>query len=174
MISLATLSDRLRALTSLTCAGITSFIGPVLPYGILCTSMIIADLVSARMLASRVRRRNPMSGDASKFSSRRLGVTLVTLAKTYALLLLSHGVDCVIVEADSSFSMMQFSAALICFWQLWSILENEASANDATWARISRKILIDKTERHLGIDLSDLTRPASTADRTHTSNNTET
>ncbi len=57
MISLATLSDRLRALTSLTCAGITSFIGPVLPYGILCTSMIIADLVSARMLASRVRRR---------------------------------------------------------------------------------------------------------------------
>ena len=81
--------------------------------------MIIADLVSARMLASRVRRRNPMSGDASKFSSRRLGVTLVTLAKTYALLLLSHGVDCVIVEADSSFSMMRFSAALICFWQIW-------------------------------------------------------
>ncbi len=157
MILLTSFSDKLRAVTSLAGAGIASFIMPVLPYGTLCTAMVIADIVSARMLAARVRKRTACrDGNAAKFSSRRFGTIIVTLSKIYGLLLLSHGADEVIVGHDSGFSLLRFSAALVCFWQFWSILKNEASANDAPWARISRKILIDKTERHLGVDLSDL------------------
>lgn len=144
--------------SSATAAGaaVTAFIGPVLPYGAICTAMITADLISARLLARRLCRRSPASLRSTKFSSRRLGDTVMTLIRSYALLLLSHGIDLVIICDTEPFSMLRFSAGLICFWQFWSILENESSANDAPWARIAQRILVDKTERHLGIDLSDL------------------
>lgn len=144
--------------SSVTAAGaaVAAFTAPVLPYGAICTAMITADLISARMLARRLRRRPATPVSATKFSSRRLGDTVMTLIRSYALLLLSHGIDLVIICSTQPFSMLRFSAGLICFWQLWSILENESSANDAPWARIAQRILIDKTERHLGIDLHEL------------------
>lgn len=157
---MSTITDfylKTKSVTTLSAASIAAFIGPVLPYGLVCTSMIVADLISARLLAARIRRRlanNP--SQSLKFSSRRLGATVVTLLKTYALLLLAHGVDLVIIGPSSSFSLLRFCAALICFWQLWSILENESSANNALWARIAQRILVDKAERHLGIDLSEI------------------
>ena len=152
------ISDRLRALTSVCGAATFSFVAPVLPYGAICTAMVVADLLSARMLARRVRRRHPLPDrpPSTRFSSRRFGETLMTLVRVYALLLLAHGVDLVIIGADSGLSLLRFAAGLVCFWQLWSILENESSANDSAWARIAQRIMIDKTERHLGIDLPEL------------------
>lgn len=147
-----------KALSTISAASVMAFVDPVVPYGAICTAMIVADLLTARMLARRVRRRvaDAAKPDALKFSSRRFGATVVTLVKTYALLLLAHGVDIVIIADAAPLSLLRFCAALICFWQLWSILENESSANDSTWARIAQRILIDKTERHLGIDLTEL------------------
>ncbi len=152
------LSIKLRTSVSVAGAGIAAFVGPVVPYGALCTAMVIADLISARMLAHRVKRRHPGSttNEATKLSSRRLGDAIVSLIKIYVLLLLSHGIDCVIVGDSAQVSILKFASALVCFWQLWSILENEASSNDALWARIAQRILVDKTERHLGIDLSEV------------------
>lgn len=148
--------------TSVCVAGATvaAFASPVVPYGILCTSMVFADFVSALMLGRRLRRKQP--GNAVvRLSSRRFRSVIATLARTYALLLLAHGVDVVIVDGSMSVSLLRFAGALVCFWQFWSILENESSANEATWARIAQRILVDKTERHLGIDLSDLKSPTS-------------
>lgn len=148
----------LKPVTTVAGAAIAAFIGPVLPYGWICTAMVAADFISARMLARRIGRRRCKNvlPDQVKFSSRKFGTTVVSLAKIYALLLLSHGIDSTIIGCDGSISVLRFSAALVCFWQFWSILENEASANNASWARIAQKILIDKTERHLDIDLSDI------------------
>ena len=158
---MSTITDfylKAKSISTVSAASVMAFVGPVVPYGVICTAMIIADLISARMLAHRVRRRSScgVKPKSLKFSSRRFGATVVTLVKTYALLLLAHGVDTVIIAGDAQLSLLRFCAALICFWQLWSILENESSANDSTWARITQRILIDKTERHLGLDLSDL------------------
>jgi hypothetical protein len=47
-------------------------------------------------------------------------------------------------------------AGIVIFWQLYSILENESSCNDAKWAKVLQKIMIDKTERHFDVDLSIL------------------
>lgn len=153
------ISDKLRAATAAAGAAVASFAAPVVPYGAICTAMVIADLITARMLARRISRRlQGRNSDSVKFSSRRLGRSVIALAKVYALLLLSHGIDTVIVGSDAGFSALRFSAALVCFWQFWSILENEASANDAPWARIAQRILVDKTSRHLGIDLEELKR----------------
>lgn len=65
-------------------------------------------------------------------------------------------IDTVIVCDIMSEGLTRISAALVCFWQTLSILENEATASDARWARIARRILVDKTGRHLGIDLGEL------------------
>ena len=138
-------------------AAVMSFVGPVIPYGWICTAMVAADFISARMLARRIRKRvGALPAKNLKFSSRRFGATVISLGKIYALLLLAHGVDRIIIGEEFNLSLLRFAAALVCFWQFWSILENEASANDAPWARIASKILVDKTARHLGIDLSDL------------------
>ena len=158
---MSTLTDfylKTKTVATISAASVMAFVEPVVPYGVICTAMIVADLLSARMLARRVRRRvaDAVKPDVLKFSSRRLGATVVTLVKTYALLLLAHGVDVVIIADAAPISLLRFCAALICFWQLWSILENESSANSSTWARIAQRILIDKTERHLGIDLREL------------------
>jgi hypothetical protein len=47
-------------------------------------------------------------------------------------------------------------AGAVCFWQVWSMLENESSCNNARWAKIAQRILVDKTERHFDIDLREL------------------
>ena len=46
-------------------------------------------------------------------------------------------------------------AGIFCFWNFWSILENESSLKDARWAKIMQRILVDKAERHFDIDLKD-------------------
>lgn len=156
LTNLQTVGSALKPTAALAASAAYSFIGPVLPYGWLCTAMVTADFLSARMLARRASRRYGKT-ECAKFASRRFGHLISTLAKTYAFLLLAHGIDIVIIGNDTSISILRFATALICFWQLWSILENEASANDAAWARIAQRILIDKTERHLGINLKELT-----------------
>lgn len=158
MINLTDFSINLKPATTIAGAAIAAFVGPVLPYGWICTAMVGADFISARMLARRVGRRlaKNASHEQIKFSSKKFGATIISLAKIYSLLLLSHGIDCTIIGEGASISILRFSAALVCFWQFWSILENEASANNASWARIAQKILIDKTQRHLDIDLSSL------------------
>lgn len=161
MINYTTLTINLKPAIIVAGAAIASFVGPVLPYGWICTAMVVADFISARMLARRIGRRldKNVRHDQVKFSSRKFGTTIVSLLKIYALLLLSHGVDGTIIGDGGPVSILRFSAALVCFWQFWSILENEASANNASWARIAQKILIDKTQRHLDIDLSDIREP---------------
>lgn len=60
------------------------------------------------------------------------------------------------ITSDTSVDLTKIAAGAICFWQIWSILENESSCSDAKWAKIAQKILVDKTSRHLNIDLTDL------------------
>ena len=52
--------------------------------------------------------------------------------------------------------LTKVAAGAICFWQLWSILENESSCNGSKWAKILQRVLVDKTSRHFDIDLSEL------------------
>ena len=126
---------------------------PTLPFSAVCTLMVIADVVTARRLARRLQRLAPEEQERLKFSSVRFAHTLSKLAHIYALLLLASAVEYVIIP---EVQLTRFVAAAVCFWQAISMLENEASANDARWARIIGRWLVDKTERHLGISLDEL------------------
>ena len=54
---------------------------------------------------------------------------------------------------DLSFDVTKYVAALFCFIQLISVLENESSCNDAWWARALQKFLMDKSKRHFDMDI---------------------
>lgn len=128
--------------------------GPALPFGVVCTFMVMADLVTSRRLALRLRKAVPGRASRLRFNSARLGRTISTLTRIYGLLVLAAMVDSVV--AGGSGALLKFAAGAVCFWQAVSILENEAACNDSRWATLMRRVLIDKTERHLGITLDEL------------------
>lgn len=127
-------------------------LGPALPFGAACTAMVLADVYSARRLARRLGRRRATARQRLKFSSARFGRVLRTLARIYAVLALAAVVEHVVV--GEWIHLLKLVAAVICFWQAVSILENEATANHHPWARAAGRYLVDKTARH--IDPADL------------------
>ena len=124
------LSETLRWLFAAVGA-ITAILAPTLPYLIICTLMIFADCFTAWQLSKRARKAHPerVSKDGRKFKSQHFGLPI---------------------------DLTKVAAGAICFWQLWSILENESSCNGARWAKLLQRIVVDKTERHFDIDLSEM------------------
>ena len=78
-----------------------------------------------------------------------------TLLEVYALIVFAYLAEQIIFE-ELPVRLINVASGAVCFWQGWSVLENTSSCNDAKWARIAQKIMIDKTERHFDIDLSEL------------------
>lgn len=134
-----------------------AFLEPTLPYILICTLLIFADCYTAWQLSRRARKAHPDKVDKTggKFKSRHFGEVLHTLMKSYVLIVLAFLIQHYITDG-LSFDLTKICAGAICFWQAWSILENESSCNGAKWAKIAQKVLVDKTSRHLDIDLSDL------------------
>lgn len=128
---------------------------PVVPYASVCTLMVLADAATAWRLGRRAAAASGRA-DAGKLRSSRLGRMFATLGRVYVLLLLARAMQAVIIEPDWGLDLVRIMAAAVCLWQALSILENEASCRGARWARIARRWLIDKTERHTGIPLDEL------------------
>lgn len=149
-------SDTFRCLFSAV-GGLLAILEPTYPYLIICTIMIIADCFTAWSLSRRARKAHPhrVSQDGKKFKSHNFGKVIVTLLKAYALIIMAFLIQRTITDAWP-IDLTKVAAGAICFWQLWSILENESSCNGSKWAKLLQKILVDKTSRHFDIDLSDL------------------
>ena len=131
---------------------------PTLPYLLICTLIIIADCYTAWSLSRRARKAHPdkVSEEGKKFKSSKVEKVLITLIKAYALIIMAFLIQTHITDG-LPMDLTKVAAGAICFWQLWSILENESSCNGARWAKVMQKILVDKTSRHFDIDLSELT-----------------
>lgn len=135
-------------------------LSPALPYILICTGLVFLDCLSAFSLSRRAAKAHPdkRTESGGKFYSRHFGSVILTLIKTWLLLILAFLIQRHITPA-LPVDMVKIAAGAVCFWQIWSILENESSCNGAKWARILQRILVDKTERHLHIDLTDLKHP---------------
>ena len=131
-----------------------AMIRPTFPFILVCTLAVLADCYTAWALSRRVKKRFPGANDG-KFKSNYAGRVFVTLIKVYSLTILVHLID-VMVFPEVSLHLPQIVAGAVCFWQIWSMLENESSCNDAKWATIAQRIMVDKTERHFDIDLHEL------------------
>lgn len=150
------ISDILRALFSLIGAGV-ALLEPTLPYILICTLLIFADCYTAWQLGKRVKKAHPekVRKDSHKFASSHFGKVLMTLLKSYFLVIVAYFIQKNITDG-LPIDLTKIAAGGICFRQLWSILENESSCNGAKWAKTLQKILVDKTERYFDIDLSEL------------------
>lgn len=139
---------------------------PALPYILICTLMILADCYTAWALSRRARKAHPerVSDDGRKFKSHHFGAVLLTILKAWAMIVMAFLIQLHITDGMPAVDLTKVAAGAICFWQLWSILENESSCNGAKWARVMQRILIDKTSRHFDIDLDGLKEKAEVKD----------
>lgn len=133
-----------------TLGGVLGALERSLPLMLIAVLAILLDALTAWRLSRRVRR----SGGASsgKFKSSHFGRVIWTMWLVCSLILLAG-----MIEQHPLFGV-QFPLAniimmAVCFWQIWSILENESSCNGASWAKFLQRIMVDKTGRHLDIDL---------------------
>ncbi|MCM1320239.1 MAG: hypothetical protein NC217_07660 [Muribaculaceae bacterium] len=136
---------------------VAALFAPALPYLLICTALIFADCFTAWCLGRRVAKTHPehATPDTAKFKSHHFGSVILTLIKTWALLCLAFMIE-THITASLPIDMTKIAAGAVCFWQLWSILENESSCNGSRWAKVLQRILVDKTSRHLNVDLSEL------------------
>lgn len=132
-------------------------LAPTLPYVLLCTAAVLADCLSALMLARRARKVLPRltNPDTAKLKSHHFGGTIVTLMEVYALLIFAYYLH-MYVTSSMPFDALKLSAGGVIFWQGWSILENMSSCNGARWAKLLQNVMVDKTARHLDIDRDEL------------------
>ena len=131
-----------------------AMIRPTFPFILVCTLAVLADCYTAWSLSRRVKKRFPGANDG-KFKSNYAGRVFITLIKVYSLTILVHLIDAMVFP-EIALHLPQVVAGAVCFWQIWSMLENESSCNDAKWAKIAQRIMVDKTERHFDIDLHEL------------------
>ena len=131
-----------------------AIIEPTAPFIFVCTLAVLFDCYTAWSLSRRVKKKYPGANDG-KFKSVYAGRVFMTLIKVYSLTILAYLVQTHILEG-LPIKLPNIVAAAVCFWQVWSMLENESSCNDAKWAKIAQRILVDKTERHFEIDLHEL------------------
>lgn len=136
---------------------VIAILEPTLPYIIICTIMIFADCFTAWQLSKRAVKAHPdkVSDNGKKFKSQHFGKVIMTLLKAYAFIIMAFLIQQHITNG-LPIDLTKVAAGAICFWQLWSILENESSCNGSKWAQVLQKILVDKTSRHFDIDLSEL------------------
>jgi len=149
--------DRLWQILFAMLGAAWAFLQPMFPFAIICVLLILADCYSAWELSKRVKAKFPEQA-TGKFKSQEMGKVFVTMIKVFAAIILAALVESIIFE-EADIKLPNIVAGAVCFWQVWSILENESSCNNAKWAKVCQKIMIDKTERHFDIDLSDLKDP---------------
>ena len=144
-----------RSLFSLVGA-VVAVLEPALPYIVICTLAVLYDCYTAWSLSRRVKKAHPERIRDGKFKSHNAGRVIVTLIKVYALIVLAYLMQSYIIGDALPIDLTKVAAGAVCFWQLCSSLEYESRCNGANWAKVAQKILVDKTERHFDIDLSEM------------------
>lgn len=134
---------------------------PTFPLIIVALIFILYDAYTAFQLDKRAHLRYPDKTKRrdAKFTSFAFGKVIKdTIPKRMVVILLAYMVEhWVFVHVTIPLSYIVTGA--ICFEQAWSVLENESSCrseDDSRFWRLLQKIMVDKTERHFDVDLSDI------------------
>lgn len=137
--------------------GLVAYLQPTVPYGLICTLAILLDCLTAWQLCKRVRRKHygKSPSAVAYFTSKKMSKVFHTMLHIYLLIVLAYLVDTQIFTFVDMY-LANIVAGAFCFCQIWSVLENESSENDARWAKILQKVMVDKAKRHLDIDLEDI------------------
>ncbi len=128
-----------------------AFIEPTFNFLYAIVAVITIDCFSAYNLNRRIKKKYPNYA-TGKLESKKALKVIYTIGKVYGVILIIWFIEKNILK-DLSFEITKYVAALFCFIELISVLENESSCNNAWWARALQKILMDKSKRHFNIDI---------------------
>ncbi|MDE6277282.1 MAG: hypothetical protein K2M06_04155 [Muribaculaceae bacterium] len=105
---------------------------PVFPYAGVCTFLVVLAALTA---LRRMWRKGERTG--LRVLAQATGRLVGRLTRMNVALLTAHLVQMVVLEGTGllSSNLLSLTAALICFRQILTILENEGSAPGAAWAR---------------------------------------
>ena len=131
------------------------YLKPTIPFALICLAAVALDCYSAFQLSKRVRKKSPDANDG-KFKSKYANRVFNTIIKVYALIVLAYFVDRIIIPTENGLYLPNIVAGMFCFVQVWSFLENESSENNANWARVLQRIMVNKAERHFNLPLNDV------------------
>lgn len=134
---------------------------PMAPLASVAVLLIFVDVVVAYMLDRRVHKRYPEARSRpAKFTSYAFGKALKrSIPETLIIIGLAYLIHHYVSPYDG-FPLDKVVATALCGMQALSILENYTSCrdeNDKHWRILKalRRILLDKTERHLDITLDE-------------------
>lgn len=133
---------------------------PTFPLIIVAVIFILYDAFTAYQLDKRVHIKYPdeTKRHEAKFDSFKFArVIRHTIPKRLTLIFLAYLLEhWVFVHVTIPLSYV--ATGIICFEQLWSILENESSCREESegkFYKILQRIMVDKTERHFDVNLHD-------------------
>lgn len=129
---------------------------PTIPFAGICIFAIILDCITAYRLGKRVKSLNKSTTvEEAKFRSKYARRMFYTLCIIYACTVLGWLIDTKIYPFVDLY-LANFISGGFCLVQLLSVLENESSCNNARWAKVLQKVLVNKAARHLDISEEDL------------------
>ena len=134
---------------------------PTFPLIIVAVVFMLYDSWTAYKLDKRVHMKYPdLTGEKeAKFTSYAFGKVLrKTMPNRLWLIILVWIAQHWVFSAMTTYPLVYLITGAICFEQFVSILENEASCreeSDGIIFKVMKKVLIDKTERHLDISLEE-------------------
>lgn len=152
-------------ITAMVCGGLVGWmIGEFKPAFLLTVVVVVFILYvawTAFKLDKRVRTAYPdkTQRKQAKFTSFAFGkVVKQTIPKRLMLIILAFLAEhWVFIHGTIPLSYVVTGA--ICFEQFWSILENESSCrteSESRFWKLMQQIMVDKTERHLDVNLDKL------------------
>ena len=152
-------------ITAMVCGGLVGLmIGefkPAFPLAVVVVVIILYVAWTAFKLDKRVRTAYPdkTQRKQAKFTSFAFGkVVKQTIPKRLMLIILAFLEEhWVFIHVTIPLSYVVTGA--ICFEQFWSILENESSCrteSESRFWKLMQQIMVDKTERHLDVNLDKL------------------
>ncbi len=130
---------------------------PTFPLIVVVIIFILYDAYTAFQLDKRAHKVYPdkTQRHEAKFTSFAFGKVIHdTIPKRLILIILAYLVEhWVFIHVQIPLSYIV--TGVICFEQLWSILENEASCrpeSESRFYRFLQRIMVDKTARHFDVD----------------------
>lgn len=135
-----------------------AYISPSIPFIAICVFAVLIDCITAIRLKRRLQKRYADSEHQidGKVRSEHMAKMVTDLLIVSACTVLMYNIDHVLLDNLGDLHLAQYVCAIFCVVQFVSILENESTASDKSWARLLQKFLADKTARHLDIDYDDI------------------
>jgi hypothetical protein len=120
---------------------------PNLPFIIILLLVMVADVISAIRLHNRLYNIDQTKYHKPKIEAKKLLKMISSFGMMVFVILITHLVHEHIVTIE--FNIVKVVAGIMIGCQILSVLENESTCNDQKWAKVLRKVLIDKANKYL-------------------------